>query len=228
MSQTTFDILGKIKLAQITAVIQALFGSVMLDAKISENGLIEIGDLDGEADTSWDSMTEDLRELAESLSLATSDENGKSVVLDDASTEEILWALAGHFGCAENEQLAGFIEHEDFEDNIDISTRFFLATLFDDGHGLEFYETEGAWTDSKPSFGDFGGLGAYESKRVYITGTSTEACTLGEQMDAALKENNGAACALAVKNRVSNILEGIADQTLRQQVREELVKQLMS
>lgn len=47
-------------------------------------------------------------------------------------------------------------------------------------------------------------------------------------MDAALKASNGAACALAVRNRVSNILEGIADETLRQQVREELFKQLKS
>jgi len=217
MANNYFDMTGVLVLRQVTPVIRALFSAYNLDENHPGNGEAYIAAMSETDSSPWDSVIEELEELAGALGAA---------VVPGEGAESCLSALASHFKVEGNADLLNMIEHTSFEDEAGMEQLFLLARLFDDGHGLKAYKTEAAWTCSRPRLFEFGGCGTYAGQHVHVTASSSSAMPLGEQLDANIAAGDLDKAAEALCTDITGVLAGIYDEQTRLAVRARLANLL--
>jgi len=212
MADNYNDMTGVLMLEKVTPVIEALFGHLELDPKYQGNGQAYIAVKAEMTSTSWRHPIDELEPLADKWGLAP--EGGFE------GPEEILRALAAHFGAIQNEDVAALIEQVDFnEEDADLEALFLLAQVFDDGHGLKGIDTEGSWTSNRHRLGHFGGYGMYLTKNVRVTCCSSQANQLGTALDQALESNNLEDAAKALAKDIGTVLASMNDEEKRHAIR---------
>lgn len=224
MANNYYDMTGVLVLDKVTPVIKALFGVFELDENYPGDGQAYITNISESSSCSWDSVLENLQDLAEELGLELVDGAGKPA----KTMEDVLSVLAIHFNAGQNEELEGLIERSNFDDgdDADLDSLFTIAKAFDDGHGLKAYKTEAAWHCSKPRLFEFGGCGDFTGSHVAVSGSSDQAVQMGEELESALAGGNMDEAAEVVRSKVGNILAGIYDEAARAQVRSKLIQLL--
>ena len=223
MANNYYDMTGVLVLDKVTPVIKALFGVFDLDENYPGNGQAYIANIAESSNCTWDSVLENLQDLAQKLGLKLVDEEGESA----ETVEDILSVLAEHFNASQNEELEGLMEHCEFSDcEADLDALFTIAKAFDDGHGLKAYKTEAAWYCSKPRLFEFGGCGVFNGSHVAVCGSSDQVVRLGETLEAALAAGDTDAASEIVRLKVGNLLAGIYSEASRAQVRSKLIQML--
>lgn len=212
MSNSYYDQTGILQLKQVTPVIRALFGGLSLDPDHPGGGEAYICNMSELNNHTWTDVLDALEELAQELGLEVATEPGAP------EDDELLWALAKHFGSADHEPLVALIEGSTFEDEADLESLFVLAQAFDDGHGLAAIQFEGCWHCDKPRLFEFGGNGGFIGRKLTLTGASTDFLRLGESLERALGENSIVDAAEHLRQHVGNLLGGIDSAVQREQV----------
>lgn len=226
MAQNNFDLTGVLLLKQVTPVIQALFGGLNLNTSAAtgiQDGQAYIAKTEGDSDPSWATIREALLELTKTLKLPLD-----PVAMEDESIEEILSALAEHFGSSGNVDLLNLLDHErtHFKEDAELEDLVTIAKALDDGHGLKGFLTEAAWTSSKPRLFEFGGCGAYVGVHVSVYTNSNTAGMVGRSLDKALETGNLEEAVQVVYKKVDELLDGIRDEAIRAQVKARLGQRL--
>lgn len=136
----------------------------------------------------------------------------------ERTLEQTLRLLAQHYHT--EQELANFLEKQTLKDSeeINLDTLFFLATCFDDGHGLQEIRYEGAWTCDKSLLFEFGGHGLFISREVEIYGSSTEHINMGETLRKAILEQDMNSAADLLFANFSTLITGINDEKIRRDV----------
>lgn len=220
MANNYYDMTGVLNLSKVTPVIKALFSVFELNKIPAGNGQAYIADIAESSNCSWDSVLENLQELAKELRVKLESNPAETVA-------EVLSALSVHFDAGKNEELNLLIERSNFEDDADLYALFTIAKAFDDGHGLKGYKTEASWHCDQPRLFEFGGCGDFTGSHVSVGGSSDQIVQLGEEIEAALATDNTDAAAGAIQNKLDSLLAGIYDDNARAQVRNKL-SQLLS
>lgn len=226
MAQNNFDLTGVLLLKQVTPVIKALFGGFNLDTSVAtgiQDGQAYIAKTEGDCDPSWDNIREELLELTKTLKLPLD-----PVAMEDESIEEILSALAEHFGSSGNVDLLNLLDHErtHFKDDAELEDLVTIAKAFDDGHGLKGILTEAAWTSNRPRLFEFGGCGAYVGTHVQVYSNTSTAGLVGRPLDEALETGNLEAAVQVIYREFDDLLDGIRDEAVRAQVKARLGQRL--
>lgn len=143
MANNYYNATGTLGLDQITPVITSLFSGLKLDASYPGNGHAYIALIAEDNEPDWDTIYENLVNLATLLGLPISTEEVPPM-------DELLTVLAKHFGADHDEVLMNLIKQHGFEDVADVDTLFLIATRFNDGHNLKEICLEGCWYCSKP------------------------------------------------------------------------------
>lgn len=216
MENNYYDATGVLVLDKVTPVISALFGGFKLDASYPGNGEAYIARISEANKPSWDEVFENLKDLAESLSLSCSERDTESI-------SAILQLLSRHFNAVDDEALRQLIEHRDFRDtDVGLDTLFVIATRFDDGHGLQAIKWEGAWHCSRPRLFEFAGNGLYISKSVYTHSNSSQALLLGADLHAAIRDGNLNQAAIRLAKEVASLLASVTDEAICRTLRRKL------
>ncbi len=215
MANNYSDSTGVLVLNKVTPVINALFGPLELDASYPGNGQAYIASMSESTSGSWETIKENLEELANELSLALPDDAEDTI-------EEYLYLLASHFGADGNEQLEGIIDMTDFDNDADFASLFQIARAMNDGHGLSAYKVETAFHCSKPRLGEFGGSGEYAGTQLAVAENTSRITALGEKLEEALVAKDAAKAALEVHRHINQILVGIYDSATREAVTKKL------
>jgi hypothetical protein len=218
MANNYYDMTGVLVLDKVTPVIKALFGVFELDENYPGNGQAYIACISESSDCSWDSVMENLQELAEGLGLKLEDDEGNEA----QDVGEALHVLARHFNAEQNEDLERLIEGCDFDDSADIDTMFTIAKAFDDGHGLKAFKIETAWHCSKPRLFEFGGAGEFTGSHVTVGASSNQIVAMGERLETALSEQDIDKAAEILREKVGGFLAGVYDDKARDAVRAKL------
>lgn len=209
MANNHYESNGVLVLDKVTPVIQALFGQFALDPTLPGNGEAYIRTCSDSYEPQWEELLEDLAQLAANLGLHSPGYDAK----------EILDALLSHFVKEPYAQLGrDLIESIDVDNGADLDDLFALANLFDDGHGLKAMRIEGCWSSSKARLFEFGGDGVYRSSRLRIRTSSSQALALGSAIDNALASQDQDAAAEFVAAHVNDLLDGLADNNMRQAI----------
>jgi hypothetical protein len=215
MANNYYDMTGVLVLNIVTPVIKALFGPLELDEHHPGNGIVYIANISESTSCSWDSVLENLRELAERLGLSQPEDAEDEI-------EEYLNVLATHFCAESNTEIANLIEMTDFENDADVDTLFTIALAFDDGHGLKSYKTETSWHCSKPRLFEFGGAGDFRGLHISMGDSSDRTAALGEALDDALTSDETDKAAEILYRKVEGILNGVFDEIKRSAMRSKL------
>lgn len=213
------DSTGVLELEKVTPAIKALFGAFNMDESYPGDGKVYIARISEGQDTSWEAVMDDLRAWAAELALNVGDE---------LSPKDVLTALAGHFGKADD---AWFAEIGDaiepaLDQDAEIEILFGIAQRIDDGHGLKAIRLEGAWHCDKPRLFEFGGYGLYVGKNVTVGASSTEVLTQGGSLDKLLETGDTQAAAMIVLQDIQHILDGIPNDQHRAAIRQKLAVEL--
>lgn len=227
MANNYIESTGVLVLDKVTPVIKALFGAFNLDPDYPGNGLAYISK-PSESFVGWGDITKSLKTLCADLGVEAGHENSRE------EFPVILGALENHFhvsGAPSNTDLKNLIEHHNFdfdaEVEVDKDTLFFLASKFDDGHGLSAIKEEGCYYCDKLRLGEQGGWGSYIGKHFscHISSQNAEA---GAEIDAALSKDNLPEAARILAKNMRDMLGGINGADTREQVRSMLVAILAS
>ena len=214
---------GVLVVQKITPVIKALFSAFELNENPIKEGEYYIAKLE-EAYISWDTILGYLLELANDLGLEIN--AGDEIIPPDC--EEVLDALGTHFNAIDQPDFNHLLESGEFEDEADLNTLFTIAQALDDGHGLKAYKVQSAWHGDKPQVGMFGGSGEYRGVHFCAYGDSTEVIDFGENVNTALQASDVSSASEHITNKVTDILNGITDESVRLQVRNTLLQNLVS
>lgn len=224
MANMYSEMTGEIFCVNRTSIIEALFSPFNVDKKAAPDSgrfYIAQGVNDGEG---WDSVIDELIILADGLKIKLPDDLDDK---DDSERTQIVLSLFGdHFGASGNTDLENFIEHCDFDDNIELDHAYFLARIFDDGHGFKGGENQTAWYCDRLQLGEFGGAGEYSGKHFECYGDTGQVLALGAVIEAALEDGNLLVAANHFSATVNSLLNGINDAEVRELVRLMLIENL--
>lgn len=215
MANSYFELTGVLKIAQATPILHALYDGYELDDEDPGNGLAYIAIMEG-TDRSWDTIIESLTEVAVKLGF---DED-----FGDGTPEEVLNFLAVKFSVVDMPRFNDFLAATDFSEESELEPLYYLATIFNDGHGIEWFKTEAAWTCSKPRLFEFGGCGYFEGKHCVLSSSSSHAPDLGETLETALGQGNLDAAATRIRQEVQRLLDGVIDEVQRNALRDIVLK----
>ncbi len=221
MANNYYDSTGVVVLEKTTPIIKALFGCYNLDETEPGDGSAEVYIAQVAEDNSirWDEIFEALTERLIEWKVVSENEAPEDM-------ETCLAMVGAHFGKAEDPDLLSIIESGSFTEDSDLMTLFDLAQIFDDGHGLREIRMEGCWHCSKPRLFNFGGDGMYVSKNLTLTGNSTSIVGLGEEISHAITANDNAKAAEKLAAHIDSILNGVADEGVRNALRLELIQRM--
>lgn len=220
MANTYLDQTGIIHLDKVTPIIQALFGAYKLDPTTPGNGDAYIGSSSQGADLSWNSVAECLKDVATSLGI-------EQFNADWEPMPAVLASLAKHFGCADDPYIVALTEEWDWDDDAGLPVLFELAQRFDDGHGLQYLQMQGAWTCNRPLLGQFGGYAEFSSKQYFICEDTKSIAELGLEVHKALINSEYDRAADLIGDQVVEaLLEGIQNEDTRRTVRLQVAAKL--
>ena len=215
---------GVLVVRQITPVIKALFSAFELNENPIKEGEYYIAQLAESSNIGWDAILNSLLELADDLGLEIN--AGDEIIPPDC--EEVLDALGTHFNAIDQPDFNHLLQVGKFEDEADLHTLFIIAQALDDGHGLQAFKVQSAWHGDKPRVGMFGGSGDYRGIHFCAYGDSTEVIDFGENVNTALQAIDVSSASEHITNKVTDILNGITDESVRLQVRKTLIQNLVS
>lgn len=216
MPNNYYEGTGVLVLDKVTPVITALFRSSKLDPHHPGNGQAYIASSSVKKSAQWSDIHESLLHLSCKLDLPCPDDNTERTLV------QTLTLLAQHFHT--ESKLADLLTKHTIndDDEVEFATLFYLATCFDDGHGLQEIHFEGAWYCSKLRLFQFGGHGFFLSREFEVYGNSTEHISMGVELrKAILKQDINTAADLLFAN-LSTVITGISDEKIRQDVTTEL------
>lgn len=219
MANNYYDATGVLVLDQVTPVITALFGGLKLDPSYPGNGEVYIAHIAEESGAHWDDVRDSLIAVARSLGLFPPGE-------DASAMEDVLDVLSRHFGSDQDEELQHLIEHHRFEDGADLDALFLIATGFNDGHNLSEIRFEGCWHCDKHRLFEFGGDGSFISREFSVFGASGHVLYVGNRIRQALLIQDLESAANELLREARRLLDGIGDETQRQQLQHRLAEQL--
>lgn len=189
----------------------------ILDPSHPGNGRVYICRLSERNDPQWSDVREGLIRLGSELELNIDNNIEMSVALE---------VFAQRFGTDQRGELKSLIEHHMFEGAADLDTLFWIATLFDDGHGLTEIHFEGCWYCSKPGMFVFGGDGCFLSREVSAFSDSRQACELGPQIRGALLRNQPEFAAEAIAWETRRLIAQINDESQRRSLLQKVLTRL--
>ncbi len=226
MANTYFDLTGVLVLDKVTPVIEAVFGPYELDGKHPGNGEAYIANLAESSSCTWESIMDNLGELAEDVGVATTGPDGNEI----ETIGDMLKILAPHFNAVEDADLDRLIENDCFslDETADLTSLFVIAKAFDDGHGLKAIKTEGGWHCDKPLLFQFGGCGDYVGLHFSTHIDSHTASSFGERVEQALGNGQHDIVAQMVGERIDILLSGIKNRDAREDVQVKLASILNS
>ena len=219
MANTYLDQTGTIRVEAVTPIIQALFGAYNLDATTPGQGDVYIASGTETANITWDAIRADLHDTAVSLGLDVQES-------DSESMPEILGALAEHFHCADDPFLLALMEEDDWEGDSSLSVLFELAKRFNDGHDMQYFKIEGAWTCNRPLLGQFGGYGEFGSEHYAICEDSRSIAELGLEIHKALINGDTDQVASLLFDQVTDLFDGIYDEDTMRNIRQKVAAKL--
>ena len=220
MANTYFDLTGVLVLDKVTPVIKAVFGPYELDGKHPGNGEAYIANLAESSNCIWESILDNLGELAGDLGVATIDHDGNEV----ETVSDMLKILAPHFNAVEDADLDRLIEDDCFsrDETADLTSLFVIAKAFDDGHGLKAIKAEGGWHCDRPLLFQFGGCGDYVGVHFSTHIDSHTASSFGEHVEQAIGNGQHDVVAQMIGERIDILLSGIKNSDAREDVRRRL------
>lgn len=230
MSNTYSDMTGTISIAQVTPVIKAIFGGYNLDPKYPGNGKAYIACMSEVDSSDWEPIRESLVALARSQGITITREgepDGEPFGDDeDPDMEAVLHSLAPHFGQQDNADLAHFVERTDFDNSAEMSDLFFLASILDDGHGLEAMSVEWSWHCDKPRLHEFGGCGLFVHRLFQLSSDSDTADRTGSAMTKAAIAGDHEKAGEIAASYLTSMLSGLSDSSFRDSVLASAIAQL--
>ena len=220
MANTYFDLTGVLVLDKVTPVIEAVFGPYELDGKHPGNGEAYIANLAESSNCIWESILDNLGELAGDLGVATTDHDGNEV----ETVSDMLKILAPHFNAVEDADLDRLTEDDCFnlDETADLTSLFVIAKAFDDGHGLKAIKAEGGWHCDRPLLFQFGGCGDYVGVHFSTHIDSHTASSFGEHVEQAIGNGQHDVVAQMIGERIDILLSGIKNSDAREDVRRRL------
>lgn len=205
MASNHYESNGVLVLKTVTPVIEALFGPFDLKRDEPGEGRVYIRKGSEEFDPQWDDILAGLQRLAADRAIAPLGDDAKAHIL----------ALRPHFERSVTPEIVKLIMGIDFDNSADLSDLFYLALLFDDGHGLTAMDIEGCWFSGKPRLFEFGGSGLYRGRHASVYGSSKEARDLGAKVDLALASNDQELAAKHLTDHFNMLLDGVVDEAVR-------------
>lgn len=230
MANNYTDTTGVLKLKQVTPVIEALFRGHGLDPEYPGNGEAYIGISENlDLYPSWGHVYEGLNELVEKLGITLP--AMKADIPFHDKLKILVESLFTHFGVNQRDPRVALLIDQltdvgDY-DTPELNWLFDVAWLMNDGHGLEYYQVEGARTCSKPRLEEFGGYGEYHSATYHMYSTSFTAGYLGPKIDVALQAKNYEEAAKFINERTHYALDYIADVQARNRVAQHMAAQIL-
>jgi hypothetical protein len=237
MAENYEDVVGVLKLKQVTPVIRALFGCYNLNETYPGNGEVYIArSTKAPRVTTWGEMIPDLKLLCDSLGVAfpvfDEDEYGISEASFGMNFPQIFSNLfeyfnkAGHLKTTKLLDFIDFLKTVESYDAPEIKELYELAVLMNDGHGLESYQVDAAWHSSRLDLYDFGGWSEYQSSNYFLYSSSTTAGKDGPRISQALANERYDQAATHILQATDRMLYGITPPAARRQVGRELINQL--
>lgn len=199
---------GVLVLEKVTPVINALFGPLRLDVSYPGHGEAYIALSSEKGDPSWDQILENLRSLAIVLPL-------KTPPSPQDTLSALLHTLAVHFGVENEAAFSEIAENDRFVGSVDPDTLFRIAIWLDDGHGLQAIKLQSAQHYSTLCLFEFGGAGFFISKEVALSSTSSDALSLGDDLQKALRSADLDAGAARIVLEVETLLASVSNTTQR-------------
>jgi hypothetical protein len=169
---------------------------------------------------SWQSILEDLRDLAESLDIEVP-------VNDEWFAGDYLRVLARHYNADSDAVLSRLLATHQFTDDADLDTVYRVAERMDDGHGLKSMRIEGCWHSDRPRLFEFGGDCSFYSRQVKLDSNTSNAVEFGAKLDSALVAGDAAAASAHIQSEFNKIVASIQDDQMRGQVSDLLRVTLM-
>lgn len=223
MSNSYYDMTGLLFAKAITPMLEALFGGFKLEQEENGPGTVGFRVMAESESMSWQGIITQLQTHAETLGFKVDEDDSP-----DAPATEVIGFLVKQFNAEGNKALQDVIEQTDFDGDASMDALFQLACAFDDGHQLKGIQYEGAWHSDKARLFHFGGNGGFISKNVFFAGDSTSFTYAGQEMDAAIEQDDEVAAAGVIGTQLSNMLDAINCPAMSYKVRAALLELLSS
>lgn len=207
MAKDNYQSIGALKLNTITPIIRAFFSGFGLDEKLTDEGYAQISSSAKSSAPLWADVLFQLHDLAYDLDLEVPP-------LEESFVGDYLPAFAKLYGAENDPVLADLISSYQFTDYAELEIAFQIAERLNDGHGLQGLAIEGAW--------ETGGIGAYYSRNVAYSSSSTIAIDLGASLDKELAAADIESASGLVQGEVQGLLAAIQDESTRDLVSQKL------
>lgn len=226
MANNYYQGTGVLVLKSVTPVISALFGGFHLDGNYPGNGEAYIAVIPEDTDLQWDSIRENLEELATSLGLRSADADDAFIESGQA-LKDCLRTLAAHYGAGKNEDLSGLIDAIYVESDIAVSEAFEIAVRINDGHDLKALRWEGSWRSARPLLFEFGGDSLYLGEQCQLSSSSSESLLFAHDVDAALESGDLVGAAEHFTKQFNKLLDGVTDLERQERIRVLIAERLV-
>lgn len=223
MAESSFIATGELYLKKITPVIDALFGGFNLSSYPDIKGRVSFDDDD--FSPGWIDVRNAL--VAKVLVPIMTDPDGQ---VSEDCMQSVLYVLADQFEQAQNCALMNFIENASFDpdEKVSMASLYFLATSFDDNHGLRAMHFQGSWSSNKPRMGALGGCCSLESGKFSFTSDCHHDLTWAIGFDEQLYKESYHDAAHLLVNRVCDAAAGVIDPKERNAIILSVALQLLA
>lgn len=216
---------GVIVLNKVTPVINALFKTYRIGPFDESESAACITFISDEHLPDWDEVLAGLKTLADDRHVDMSQNT-------DNSTNGFLASLARHFNktddnpgvSSEVQKLKAY----SFTGTPELDILFRLASLFDDGHGIENIQYHEYWFSDKVRAGEFNGMGKFISNELTCEFDTQQVVDLGTCLRTAVCQNKPESAAQELFNEIQGILRGIHNPENRMLIQKSLTDLLQA
>lgn len=217
MSNQTNVTYGELYLKAITPVIQVLFGRLGITPdRLSPSGVARFqahaDDVNGTLPFTYQELAPDL------VGLLPADQQEK--IKDQEDAVEVLRALSDLFNQGDNGPLHTLINIgiEGGLNDLTVRCLQFLATSFDDGHGLTKMITQSGWHDPSFKLDSCGGDMLFVSDKLLMRSTSHANTAFAQRLDKDLQANQPHKAAQEMVKQFRFIADGIQNREDREAI----------
>jgi len=205
---------GVIALKKVTPIIHALFCTYRIGPFDASESAACITVISEEHLPDWSDVRASLKALADKLNLALSDGVKGSI-------GDYIAMFARHFNKADDPFFEKLKTHP-FDGTPELDTLFGLASLFDDGHGIENIQYHEHWFCDKVRVGEFNGTSQFISREVISNHDSNcdmifNACLRRAMVGGDIEKASRDIC-----SAIERLLDCIRDETTRMAVLKKL------
>lgn len=206
------DTTGVASIQKVTPIIRAFFADLSREPIQDGDTSITLVMSTSLCEVTWDGIHHDLNAMIYALSIGDAKQQKTMSELEFVDT---LSLLANHFKVSGNADLLNFIDHTDFEEAVELADLFFLASVFDDGHGLSLVEVETAFTCEKFRLYAFGGSTQVIGQHYAIHMDTNTIHNFAATLNCALASNDLHNAARIVHNHLNQLLVGVKKENER-------------